>query len=112
MKHITVEYRRQSLSMVTLSLGVASFPQHGSTAEGVICWDTGSRLKSVNACLKRRAGIGPNTHRLMRMGASSTAKVRVRDATAPEMLAPAVQSLRGQVPTIPVVRMMDPPGLM
>jgi diguanylate cyclase (GGDEF)-like protein len=36
MKHLTLEYRRQALGMVTLSLGAASFPEHGSTLEAVI----------------------------------------------------------------------------
>lgn len=35
-KHLMLEYRRQALGVVTLSLGVASFPQHGSTVEAVI----------------------------------------------------------------------------
>lgn len=35
-KHLMLEYRRQPLGVVTLSLGVASFPQHGSTVEAVI----------------------------------------------------------------------------
>jgi diguanylate cyclase (GGDEF)-like protein len=36
MKHLMLEYRRQALGVVTLSLGVASFPHHGNTAEAVI----------------------------------------------------------------------------
>jgi diguanylate cyclase (GGDEF)-like protein len=36
MKRLTLEYRRQALGVVTLSLGVAIFPQHGNTAEAVI----------------------------------------------------------------------------
>ena len=36
MKHLMLEHRRQPLGVVTVSLGVASFPQHGSTGEAVI----------------------------------------------------------------------------
>ncbi|MBD2067755.1 sensor domain-containing diguanylate cyclase [Leptolyngbya sp. FACHB-671] len=35
-KHLMLEYRRQSLGVVTLSLGVAEFPKHGNTAQAVI----------------------------------------------------------------------------
>lgn len=35
-KHLMLEHRRQSLGVITLSLGVANFPEHGSTAERVI----------------------------------------------------------------------------
>ncbi len=35
-KHLSVEHRRQPLGAVTLSLGVAAFPEHGSTAESLL----------------------------------------------------------------------------
>lgn len=35
-KHMILEYRRQSLGGITLSLGVAEFPHHGNTVEAVI----------------------------------------------------------------------------
>jgi diguanylate cyclase (GGDEF)-like protein len=36
MKRLTIENRRQTLGTVTLSLGVAAFPQHGNAMEAVI----------------------------------------------------------------------------
>ncbi|BAZ20472.1 diguanylate cyclase with PAS/PAC and GAF sensors [Kalymmatonema gypsitolerans NIES-4073] len=35
-KHLNLQYRRESLGAISLSLGVASYPQHGNTAETVI----------------------------------------------------------------------------
>lgn len=35
-KHLNIEYRHESLGQITLSLGVASFPEHGITGQAVI----------------------------------------------------------------------------
>jgi len=35
-KKLSVQHRNQNLGMITLSIGVACFPQHGSTAEDVL----------------------------------------------------------------------------
>jgi diguanylate cyclase (GGDEF)-like protein len=35
-KNLSLEYRGQSLGQVTLSLGVAAFPQHGLTSDGLL----------------------------------------------------------------------------
>lgn len=35
-KHLRIEHRRQILGAITISLGVACFPQHGSTGEAII----------------------------------------------------------------------------
>ncbi|MBD1834462.1 diguanylate cyclase [Cyanobacteria bacterium FACHB-472] len=35
-KHLNLEHRREPLGVVTLSLGIACFPQHGNTADAVI----------------------------------------------------------------------------
>lgn len=35
-KHLQVQHRRQLLGTITLSLGVAMFPEHGLTAEAVV----------------------------------------------------------------------------
>lgn len=44
-KHLRVEHKNQMLDTVTLSLGVAMFPDHGATGEAV--------LKSADAALYR-----------------------------------------------------------
>lgn len=49
-KKLQIQYKNQTLGMVTLSVGVATFPEHGSTAEEL--------LKVADQCLYKSKSAG------------------------------------------------------
>ena len=54
----------------------------------------------------------PGQTAFTRIGASSTAKARVSASIAPQMLAASVQPFCGRKPATPLVKVIDPPGLI
>jgi diguanylate cyclase (GGDEF)-like protein len=51
-KHLEVQHRGQSLGIITISLGVAAYPQHGNTLEEI--------LRAVDTALHQAKAEGRN----------------------------------------------------